>query len=72
MMSMIESIQYMAGLLVTGCWYGTSRIIFYKNIFKKTMKPLNSLNRMNCIVNLLGLKDTRERFFLTVLTNGIL
>ena len=31
-MSMIESIQYQTGLIVSGCWQGTNRVKLYKEL----------------------------------------
>ena len=46
LMSMIESIQYQAGLLVSGCWQGTNRVTLYKELGWESLDDRRLLHRL--------------------------
>ena len=43
---MIESIQYQAGLLVSGCWQGTNREELYKEVGWESLEDRRLLHRL--------------------------
>jgi hypothetical protein len=46
LMDMIESVQYQAGLIVTGCWRGTSRDRLYKELGWESMAERRNFRRL--------------------------
>ena len=46
-MSLIESIQYQAGLIVTGCWKGTSRLKLLKELGWETLAERRNFHRLS-------------------------
>ena len=47
LMHMIESIQYQAGLIVTGCWKGTSRYKLFKELGWETLADRRNRHRLS-------------------------
>jgi hypothetical protein len=46
LMDQIESVQYQAGLIVTGCWQGTSRLRLYKELGWESMAERRNFRRL--------------------------
>ena len=46
MMESVEKIQYQAGLAITGCWKGTSRIRLYEELGWETLSDRRTNNRI--------------------------
>ena len=47
LMSMIESIQYKAGLLVSGCWQGTNRVKLYNELGWESLSDRRLFHRLS-------------------------
>ena len=46
LMDLIESVQYQAGLIVTGCWRGTSRVRLYNELGWESMAERRDFRRL--------------------------
>ncbi len=46
LMDWIESVQYQAGLIVSGCWRGTSRVRLYKELGWESMDDRRNFHRL--------------------------
>ena len=46
LMESVEKIQYQAGLAITGCWKGSSRIRLYEDLGWETLSDRGSNNRI--------------------------
>ena len=46
LMDMLESIQYQAGLIATGCWKNTSRVKLYKELGWESLSERRNLRRL--------------------------
>ena len=46
LMDMLESIQYQAGLIATGCWKNTSRVKLYKELGWESLSDRRNLRRL--------------------------
>ena len=47
LMKAIESVQYQAGLIVAGCWKGTSKIKLYKELGWESLAERRTFHRLS-------------------------
>ena len=46
-MSLLESVQYSAGLIVTGCWKGTNRLKLYNELGWESLSDRRHFRRLS-------------------------
>ena len=57
LMKAIESVQYQAGLIVAGCWKGTSKIKLYKELGWESLAERRTFHRLSLYYEILNSKS---------------
>ena len=63
LMKSLESVQYRAGLIVAGCWKGTSKIKLYKELGWESLSQRRTFHRLSLLRTRRSTQDVQGQIY---------